>query len=456
MADRKLVIVGGGPAGYVAAIHAAQNGVLPTLIENGNLGGVCTNQGCIPTKTYITAANHLNHIKNSPKWGIRVDGYSTDFSSILSNKNRVVSRVARGIEFLLKKNKVEYISGRALFKTPRSLEVKTSEGKEDISFEKLIIATGSKARYLPIPGLDSEGIWTSTEALDASETPKSLLIIGGGVIGVEMAYIFSTFGSKVTIVEILPEILPGFDPEIASTLRKDLEKLGVNIRLQTTVKSIMEAQSGFTAAIENEEHQYEKVLLAVGRIPYDREALENIGLEFENNWVKIDQFLNTNYPHIWAAGDIVGAPWLAHKASYDGEVAVNNALGKKTAADYWAVPSAIFSSLEIGTVGLTAEEARKEGYEISEGKFPYIASGRAQAAGETNGFIKVVLNRKNEEIIGIHLIGKEATELLGSASLIVRNKFKVSQVADTIFAHPTLSEMIREASLSTVNKAVHI
>ncbi|MBN2543665.1 dihydrolipoyl dehydrogenase [bacterium] len=456
MADkREIVIVGGGPAGYVSAIYGAKIGAKPTLVEQASLGGVCTNEGCIPTKTYVTAANNYNIIKEAKKWGIKAEENGFDWDYILSKKNRVVNRISRGIEFLLKKNEVEYIKGKADFVSPTSIDIINGDEKKTIEFEKLLVAIGSRSKSLPIPGAELAGIWDSTDALASTEIPKSLLIIGGGVIGVEMAYVFASFGSKVTIVEILPEILPGFDKEIAEALRKELSKLGVGIRLETTISKIEEKNGCFQVAIGDNSHDFEKVLLAVGRECYDQGALEQIDIGFERGWVKTDNTLQTNHGHIWAAGDVAGGPWLAHKASYDGEIAMENMLGKHMEVDYFSVPGAVFSVLEIGIIGYNKEDAEKNGIDVLEGKFPYIASGRAQAAGEPEGFVKTVVNKANDQVIGLHIIGKDATELLGIASIIVHNKMKIKEVNDTIFAHPTLSEMIRESSLNSIGKSIN-
>ncbi len=454
-----ITVIGGGPCGYVAAIKAAKMGAKVRLIERGTLGGVCTNWGCIPTKTYVHIAEEYKAMQEAKQIGLNADNITFNWDKIKGSKKKIVARLQRGIQFLLKKNKVEYIEGEAVFKSPKVISVTKMAGDTiELETDSTLIATGSVPKFPPIEGIDTEGLWTSKEALDAPEIPDSLLIIGGGVIGVEMAHIFALFGTEVTIVEILPEILPGVPKDLTDILQKNLKKEKITIKSAAQVQKIAKAGAGFQVTIGDAQLDFANVLLSTGRTGKDRVNAAAIGLEFDDSgFIRVDEYLQTSIDNIYAAGDIVGEPLLAHKASYEGEIAVMNALGKAEAnIAATKIPAAIFSALEIGTIGITEEQAELQGINYAVGKFPYVASGKALADNATEGFIKTIIDEDTKKVVGMTFIGLDAATLLGIGSVIVSQELNIDNIERTIFAHPTLPEMIKESILESTNNAIHV
>lgn len=457
MSSYDAIVIGGGPAGYTSAIRIAQLGGKVCIIEEDKVGGTCLNRGCIPTKALLTSAGLYNKIKKARDFGINIDNYSADFPAMMQRKDRIVNRLRMGVEYLLKNNGVEILKGRGKVKGKGTVEVANGNEVQTIQGTHIVIASGSKPAK--IPGIEYNGntVVTSDELLSLTNLPGSLLIIGGGVIGCEFACIFSELGTKVSIVEMLPQILPAEDEEIALTLRGILEKRGIKIYTGTKVNTIATGPSQVISELSNgEKIETEKVLVCTGRVPNSSGlGLEESGVKVEKGRVITDQKMRTNIEGIYAIGDVTGGILLAHVAMAEGVVAAENIMGKELTIDYTAVPSCIFTFPEIASVGLSEKKARETGMGIVIGKFPFTASGKALAGGEQEGFVKVV-SEKSGKILGVHIIGPEATNLIAEAVLCIQNNIGVEKIARTIHAHPTLPEAFLEATLDLKGEAIHI
>ncbi|KPJ62635.1 hypothetical protein AMJ44_15400 [candidate division WOR-1 bacterium DG_54_3] len=455
-----LVIIGGGPAGYVGAIRAAQLGATVTLVEKEEVGGTCLNVGCISTKVLTSAAYSLSTLKHAGRWGLKVRGTDLDFSQLMKRKQMVVTRLVTGVKGLLKARGVNLIKGTATFLDETKIEVRLEDGAtQKLEAAKFLIATGSVPIELPIPGIESEGVIGSTGALSLTAVPKSMLIIGGGYIGCEFAYIYHSFGTQITIVE---KILPGEDEEVGASLRTSMERSGIKIFTDSKVSRIAPTKEGTkTVTISAKDGEtkvdVEKVLVSVGRKANTKEmGLEKLGIEMDRGTILTDDHLGTNLPHIFAAGDCIGNWLLAHVASMEAEIAVENALGEDKKMDYTAIPACIFTHPEIGSVGLNEKRAKEKGLEIKTGKFPLVACGRAQAENETEGFVKVVVEKTSGKILGAQILGHRATDLIAELTLAIKMRATTQNIIDTIHAHPTLSEPIREAFLKAEGRPIHM
>jgi dihydrolipoamide dehydrogenase len=460
---KNLVIIGGGPAGYVGAIRASQLKANVTLIEKDEVGGVCLNVGCIPTKVLTSTAHLFLSMKRSDRWGLKTPGINLDFPQVMRRKQMVAQRLVTGVKSLLKANGVNLIKGSATFLDEKVIEVKTDKDKiQKIEADKILIATGSVPIMLPIPGMELEGVVDSTGALSFSEIPKSMLVIGGGAIGCEFAYIYQSFGTQVTIVEMLSQILPGEDQEIVASLRTSLERAGIKIFTDSKVSKIASAKEGkkiITVSSPKGEIdiETEKVLVSVGRKANTKDlGLDKLGIKMDRSNIMVDQHLKTNLPDIYAAGDCIGNYLLAHVAFMEAELAVENAFGAQKKMDYTAVPRCIFTHPEIGSVGLTEKQATDQGIKIKTGKFPFIANGRAQAENETEGMVKIIADANSNKILGAHILGPRATDLIAELTLAMKMGAKTEDVIYTIHAHPTLSEPTREAALKAEGRPIHI
>jgi dihydrolipoamide dehydrogenase len=454
-----IAIIGGGPGGYVAAIYAGKNKAKVALIEKDKLGGTCLNRGCIPTKALIHSANLLTWIKEAKKFGINVDNFHTDWRAMQQNKDTIVKTLTKGVENLLKASGVATYRGTAKLLDKNTVKITYDATEQTITAEKIILATGSLPADIPVPGRDLPGVITSDEALSLQELPGSILIIGGGVIGVELGYIYSTLGAQVTIVEMLPRILPRQDQEVAAELKKILEKKGIRIytgaKVQTIEKNGGDLKTTFETGEGIKSVTSEKVLMAVGRKP-DIEAFKELGIDIQKNGVAVDDHLRTSIENIYAIGDVTGKSMLAHVASHQGITAVKNALGEDKKMDYRAVPSCIYTEPEVASVGLTEQEAREiyKG-QIKIGKFPFVASGKALTLGARQGFVKIISDTRWNEILGVHIIGPNATELIAEAVMAIRLECTAEELADTIHAHPTLSETLMEAAFDLLGVPIH-
>ncbi|MFQ6002573.1 MAG: dihydrolipoyl dehydrogenase [Candidatus Zixiibacteriota bacterium] len=460
---KNLVIIGGGPAGYVGAIRASQLKANVTLIERDEVGGTCLNVGCIPTKVLTSTAHLYLNMKRCDRWGLKAHGIELDFPRIMRRKQMVTQRLVTGVKSLLKANGVNLIKGTASFLDEKVIEVKTNKDKSDkIEPDKILIACGSVPIMLPIPGMESEGVVDSTGALSFEEVPERMLIIGGGAIGCEFAYIYHSFGTQVTIVEMLSQILPGEDQEIVATLRTSLERAGIKIHTDSKVSKIASAKEGkktLTVSTPKGEIEIEaeKILVSVGRKANTKDlGLEKLGIKMDGPNIMVDQHLKTNLPDVYAAGDCIGNWLLAHVASMEAELAVENALGTQKKMDYTAVPRCIFTHPEIGSVGLSEKQATDQGIKIKIGKFPFIANGKAQAENEAEGMVKIIADANSDKILGAHILGPRATDLIAELTLAMQMGAKVEDLIDTIHAHPTLAEPVREATLKLDGRPIHI
>ncbi len=458
---KNITIIGGGPGGYVAAIRAAQLGAHVTLIEKGTLGGTCLNRGCVPTKALLQSADILAEIRNAAAFGISVEGVSIDFSAVTKRKEAVVKQLVAGVTSLMRKNKINVVKGIGTLIDAKTVGILGERNK--ISAESIIIATGSKPARVPIKGIDKPGVITSDEALNMEQLPKSIVIIGGGVIGLEFAQILHRMGSKVAIVEMMPQILPTEDMEIANTLEKILKKDGIDILTNATVTSIRSAQPdekviSFTIKDGNGEQERiaEKVLLSVGRRPNtDDLGIEKLGLTMDKGRIVVNERMETNIPGVYAIGDVIGGLMLAHVAMEEGKCAAENSLGADGKMDYRAAPRCVYTSPEVASVGLTEVEAKEEYGDIKIGRFPFMASGRALILNEMAGMVKIIADARYGQILGVHILGPQATELIAEAVLGIKLEATFDDIASTIHAHPTLSEVVMEAALDTGGKAIH-
>ena len=462
MNEIDVAIIGGGPGGYVAAIKAAHLGLKAILVEKDKLGGVCLNRGCIPTKALVSTAELLNNLQRAGEFGIQVKDYSIDFPAIMKRKDLIAHRLSSGVEQLMKANQVRLVRGEGQIIEPGKVEITDTAGKKEvIKTKNIIIATGSKVMRLPIPGIDSEGVITSDEALSLSELPSRMLIIGGGVVGIEFAGIFKVLGVEVTVVEMLPRILLPIDEEISRRLTQLLKRKGIEILTDCKVKEIKKNNQNLEVLVSTSDGEKkletEKVLLAAGRVPeLGNIDVQRLGIELDGKAIKVDEKMRTNIPGIYAVGDVVGKIMLAHVASREGIVAVENIAGKEVLMDYKVVPNCVFSMPEVASVGLTEEEARKENNNIKVSKFPFMANGKALGMGETEGIVKIIADGDTLELLGVHILGAHASDLIAEGTLALSMEATAFEIANTIHAHPTLAETIAEAAEGILGKPIHL
>lgn len=424
-----LCVIGSGWAGFNAALRAAELGASVCLIEKDKLGGVCLNRGCIPTKALANSSKIFSHLKDASDFGIEVKDYSANFQKIQEYKTRVIEKLSSGILFHLKSKKVQIINAEARISSQNEIIA----GEQKIQAKHIIIAAGSRPTELPILKFDGKRVISSDEILELNSVPRNLLIVGGGVIGCEFASIFSAIGTEVTIVELLDRLLPLEDKEISQKIETIFKKKGIKFNTQTNIENF--PKEGF-----------EKILVCVGRTPNTENlGLEDAGVKTEKKRICVNNFLETNIPNIYAIGDCVGRKMLAHVASYEAIVAAENIFSRKREVKYSAIPNCIFTDPEVASVGLSEEEALRQGLSIKTNKFNFLSSGMAHILGETEGFIKLIANAKTKEILGASIIGPKATELIAVLTLCIRKGLKLEDIYDTIFAHPTLSESIFEA-----------
>jgi len=461
--SEKIVIIGAGPAGYVGAIRAAQLGAQVILIEKEEVGGVCLNVGCIPTKVLTSAAHMYIQFKRSEQFGIKSEAPTLDLAQLMRRKEQTVNRFVAGVKHLLKLNKVTTIPGIAKLTDTKTVEITQKNGKkEKIDADKILICTGSVPIVPDIPGIESEGIMGSTEALDIQALPQKLLIVGAGAIGCEFASIYHTFGSEVILVEMLSQILPTEDEEISKNLRRLWERKGIQIHTDSKVTKIADSKNGkkkVTVSTSEGEKKFEvdRILLSVGRKAFTSGlGIEELGIKTEKGAILVDEYMRTSIENIYAAGDCIGGWLYAHVASMEAEIAVENALGQNKKMDYTAVPGCIFTHPEVGSVGVTEKTAKDKGINVKIGRFPFIASGRALCENEPDGMVKIIAEEKSGKIIGAHILGNRATDLITELTLSMKMGVTINDLIDTIHPHPTLSEAIREATLKLQNRPMHI
>ena len=460
--DFDLIIIGSGPGGYVAGIRAGQLGLKAAVVEKDpKYGGTCTLRGCIPTKALLHTAAVLDDIRDAGDLGVQVSEPSLDIVKAQERKQKVVDANSKGIEFLLKKNKVTGLRGVGRITGPHEVEIEGPDGKKTYGARSIIIATGSVPRDIPIAPADGERILNSDHILELRKVPGSLAVLGAGAVGTEFASIYASFGTKVTLIEMLPRVLPIEDEEVSAELQRALRKRGLEVLTSTTLKSAESTEGGVKLTLEGGKKntvEAELLLVAIGRRPVSENlGLEALGIELERGYVKVNPYMQTVVPHIYAIGDVINTPWLAHVASAEGILAVEHMAGQTVRPiNYDRVPSCTYCEPEVASVGLTEAKARERGYDVQTGKFPLSALGKARILGKTEGFVKVVREKKYDELLGIHIVGAHATDLIAEACVALQMEGTDEELFRTMHAHPTLSEAVMEAAHAAHGQAIHI
>jgi len=457
-----IAILGAGPGGYVAALRAAQLGAQVAIIEEQDLGGVCLNVGCIPTKALLRSAEVYRTLQRAEEFGLHLDGrISPDWPAIQARKARIVRQLVGGVGVLLRKAGVQVLRGRGRFVSPDAVEVAIGDGTQRVEARNMVIATGSRPVQLPLPGMDLPGVIDSSGVLALENLPGRMLIIGGGVIGVELAEILGAFGVQVTIVEMLDRLLPLMDEDLGLSMARTMEQRGMQLHLSSRVTRLDPADGSLKATVltpsGNLGLETDQVLVAVGRRPNVEDlGLEAAGVRVEKSGIPVDAHMRTNVPGIYAIGDVTGGMQLAHVASQGGEVAVEHALGHNSALNLKSVPGCVYTDPEIASVGLTEQQARQAGYDLRVGRFPLTASGKALTYGETGGFVKVVSESRFGEVLGLHIVAPHASDLIHEAGLALTLEATLDELAGMVHGHPTLGEAIREAVLAARGAAIHL
>ncbi len=459
MEEFDVAIIGAGSGGYVAAIRAADLGKKVVIIEHREIGGTCLNRGCIPTKALLKIAEVYTSAKESKSFGITVENVSFDPNAIQKRKDAVIRRLVAGIDFLFKSRKIVVKKGNGKLLDEHTIEITGNEGTEKIKAKDIIIATGSEPAMIPAFKIDRKNVLTSDEALNLTEYPKNMLIVGAGAIGIEFATILSAFGTKVTIVEMMPQVVPTLkDIKLASMVQRMLVKKGIEIKTGIKIDNIEIQGNGNVVSTlsSGEELITEKVLVSIGRkLNSTGIGIEELSIKTEKGKILVDEKLRTNIPNIYAIGDVIGGLLLAHKAQKEGDIVAEIIAGKDKKMDYRVVPWAIFSSPEIASVGLTEEEAKENGIDTAIGEFPFIANGKAVTINSTDGEVKIIAKNDTKEIIGAQIIGPEASVMIAELALAMEKKLTLNDIANTIHAHPTLPEAIMEAAKSGLGEAIH-
>jgi dihydrolipoamide dehydrogenase len=467
MADQDtfdLVVIGTGPGGYVAAIRAAQLGMRTAVVEREELGGVCLNWGCIPTKALLTNARVYEHMKEPEKWGITLQGLQFDMSKIIRRSREVAGGLSRGVSYLMRKNNIEVVPGEARFTGPGLLTVANREGGErEVSAKRIIIATGARARPLPELPVDGKRVLSYREALVLERAPKSMVVIGGGAIGVEFAYFYATFGTDVTVIEMLDHLLPVEDEEVSAELAKSFKKRGIKVLLGSRVTETDTDGDGVRVTVVKEDSTSQTItaeaaLVAIGVIPnVENLGLEAVGLTPQKNGIAVDRWFQTQAENIYAIGDVIGPPWLAHVASHEGITCVEKIANQDPQPlDYQNVPGCTYCQPQVASIGLTERKAKQQGYRVKVGKFPFQVLGKARASQATEGFVKLVFDEKQGELLGAHIIGEEATEMI--SELLVAKKLETTylELLKSVHPHPTLSEAVMEAAGMAYGEQIHL
>ena len=465
--DADVVVIGAGPGGYVAAIHAAQLGAKVICVEKEFLGGTCLNWGCIPSKAWIASVERLNHVKHADALGVKVKGtVEPDFEAMKERVDKIVKTQRGGVGMLFKKNGIEHVEGFASFVDKNTIEVEKDGKKHKITARNFIIAGGSSVIYLQIPGLGKsakENVWTSDDAVFAPFIPKSILIVGGGAVGVEFAYVFNGLGAQTTVVEMMPNLIPMFDEDLGVELGKQFKKQGVNVITGATVEKAEKTKNGWKCSVKGsggvQELEAQVVLLGVGRkANTDGMNLEKVGVKLHKRGIEvINEQMQTAVPNIYAIGDTIGKIQLAHVASMEGIVASENCVkGNSKTMDYKAVPNCVYTIPEIASVGLSEGEAKAQGFDVTTGKFNFRPNGKAMAAAEQEGFVKIVAEKKYGEVLGMSIIGAHATDLIHEGVAAIKLEATLDYMIDTIHAHPTFAEVILEAfEVAAHGKSIH-
>ncbi|MBI4647423.1 MAG: dihydrolipoyl dehydrogenase [Bacteroidia bacterium] len=458
-----ILIIGSGPGGYVAAIRSAQLGMKTGVIEKAELGGVCLNWGCIPTKSLLKSAQVYEYLKHAYDYGINCAGeVKPDFPKIIERSRTIASNMSKGIQYLFKKNKIDYIPGFGWIRNNHTVEVENNGIFREYSAKHIVVATGARSKELPNLKIDGTKVIGYRDALTLTKLPETMLVVGSGAIGAELAYFYNAMGTKVTLIELLPDVVPLEDEEISRQLARSLKKAGIEILLESTVEQVDTSAEKCKAFIKGEKgdeiREAEIILSAVGVTPnIENIGLEDLRIEIENAKIKTDEFYRTNIPGINAIGDIVHGPALAHVASAQGIICVEKIAGKNPEPlDYENIPSCVYTNPEIASVGMTEKTAKEKGYELIIGKFPFIASGKANTTGERDGFVKLLFDAKTWKLLGAHLIGANVTEMI--SGLVVARKLGITAkgLSSSIHPHPTISEAVMEAAAAAMGEAIHL
>ena len=458
-----LAIIGSGPGGYVAAIRASQLGMKVAIIEREKLGGICLNWGCIPTKALLRTSEIYHYMTHAENYGLSAGKPAFDLAKVVDRSRKVAGQLNGGVTHLMKKHKIDVVSGVGTITAKGKISVKAEDGKTtDVAAKSIMIATGARARDLPFAKADGERIWTYRHAMVPKEMPTKLLVIGSGAIGVEFASFYSDMGADVTIVEMLDRILPVEDKDVSAHMLKALKKQGMDIRTGAGVEKLETSKSGVKATIKDAKgksttEDYSHVIVAIGIVPNTENiGLEALGVETEKGHIKTNGYGQTNVDGILAIGDVTGAPWLAHKASHEGVIAVEKLAGKDVHPfDKSNIPGCTYSRPQVASVGMTEANAREAGHDVKVGNFPFIGNGKAIALGDPEGFVKTVFDAKTGELLGAHMIGAEVTELIQGYVVARQLETTEEQLMHTVFAHPTLSEMMHESVLDAYDRAIH-
>jgi dihydrolipoamide dehydrogenase len=463
-----VVVLGSGPGGYVAAIRAAQLGLKTAIVERENLGGICLNWGCIPTKALLRSAEVLHLMQNAASYGLSADKTGFDLQKVVQRSRSVAKQLNQGVAHLMKKNKIAVAMGEGKLTGKGKLTVVADGKSTDLQYRHIIVATGARARELPFARSDGKRIWTYRHAMTPPEMPSELLVIGSGAIGIEFASFYADLGAKLTVVEMLDRVVPVEDAEVGDFLAKQLTKQGLTIHTRAGVESLKADAKGVTATIKTSdgktsEHKFSHAIVAVGIVPNTENiGLEALGVGMTKGHIDTDEHCRTNVTGIWAIGDVTAPPWLAHKASHEGVTAaeaIAKELGKDAhphATDPLNIPGCTYCRPQVASVGLTEAAAKERGYEVKVGKFPFIGNGKAIALGETDGFVKTVFDAKTGELLGAHMIGAEVTELIQGYTIGKTAELVEQDFINTVFPHPTLSEMMHESVLAAFGRVIHI
>ncbi len=464
MQEFDLVVIGGGPGGYVAAIRGAQLGLKTAVVEKQHLGGVCLNWGCIPTKALLRTAEIKHLIDHADMFGLKVSKCDVLLDKVVERSRKIADQLSNGIKHLLKKNKISHMAGHGRLLGNGQIEVTTSEGKkESVKSKHIIIATGAKAREIPSIPVDGDKIWVAKHAMVPDTLPKSLLVIGSGAIGIEFASFYKTLGCDVTVVELLDRILPQEDEEISKLAQKSFEKQGIKFILNATVDRVESLKNGVKATLKKgttqETLEADRVIVAIGVVGNTEDlGLEKTKVKIEKGQIVTDTWCATHEPGVYAIGDVAGAPWLAHKASHEGILCVEKIAGLKHVhpLDRSKIPGCTYSLPQVASIGLTEAKAKEGGRDIKVGRFPYMGNGKALALGDTEGLVKTIFDAKTGELLGAHLIGAEVTELIQGFAIAKTLETTEVELMHTIFPHPTLSEMMHESVLNAFGQTIHI
>jgi dihydrolipoamide dehydrogenase len=457
MSNYDLIVLGSGPGGYVAAIRAAQLGLKTAIVERENLGGICLNWGCIPTKALLRSAEIYHYMQHAGDYGLTAANISADIDAVVKRSRGVAKQLNQGVTHLMKKNKISVHMGDGKLLSAGKLAV-TKDGKtEELTAKNIILATGARARDLPFAPADGKRIWTYRHAMVPPEMPKKLLVVGSGAIGIEFASFYNDIGAEVTVVEMMDRIVPVEDADVSTFLEKALKKQGMTIMTGAGVQSLKASATGVTAEIKDKS-EFTHCIVAIGIVPNTENiGLEALGVETDRGFLKTDPMCRTNVPGLWAIGDITAPPWLAHKASHEGVIAAEAIAGDHPhAMDPRNIPGCTYCHPQVASVGLTEAKAKEAGYEVKVGNFPFIGNGKAIALGEAEGFIKTVFDAKTGELLGAHMVGAEVTELIQGYTIGKTAELVEADFMHTVFPHPTLSEMMHESVLGAYGKMLHM